>query len=274
MNGSSNALGVLVLGGVLAAAAWTLAHAPPPPQLDVTLPAPVPCQPQTRFTSFAPPALPGEWHGDHGFFAIPGTLELQLCRPGTLTFQARGDLADNGGPPLLVVRTDQGQTEHLVSGPQRVQVQVGASGRALLAFPNDETNAAYRILTLERLAVVGERRCVSVLVRGSTRQTFEQAATGAVYDVQGQRLEPCQPGRLYLTVSGVRVEGEGPRLRVTQNGQVLLDQNVTGRQSLSLPLVSKAPVQLSVTNFLGRPVKYRNLFIDDLKFQASRGRSQ
>lgn len=267
MNRAVTVMGPLLFAGVLAASTWGLRHPPPAPELPVALAGQGTCTPRTQFTSFAPPAPPGEWHGDHGFFAIPGTLDLRFCQSGTLSFRARGDVADNGGAPLLVVRTDDGQTEQLVAQPQRLRLRVGPSGRAVLAFPNDETNAAYRILTLERLALVGERKCTSALVRRGSRQTFGTSVTGAVYDREGQRLEPCQPGELYLTVSGPRVEGDGPRLRVTQQGRVLLDREVVGRASLRLPLASSAPVQLSVVNFLGRKVKYRNLFIEDLKFQ-------
>ncbi len=224
------------------------------------------CRPgRTNFTSSQPPALPGEWHGSHGFFAIPGTLELEYCRPGQLRINAHGDVSSNGGPPMLVVRNDEGQTETPVRAPRVLTVPVGPSGRVILSFPNDETDALYRIVTIERLAITGTRSCVSALVRDE-RVEFRNAVTGAVYDQRGQRLEPCTAGTLFLTVSGPVVDGAGPQLRLTQAGWTLLDREVRSRVSLRLPLNSTAPVQLSVTNFAGRQVQYRNLFLDRIQF--------
>lgn len=220
----------------------------------------------SNFVSSQPPALPGEWKGSRGYFVIPGSVELNYCQPGHLIIEARGDLATNGGAPLLVMRTDAGQREKLVDKPQTFKLDVGLSGRVILAFPNDETDALYRIVTLERLVVVGRTRCTSALVRDQQRITFQGATTGAVYDLKGQRLEPCEAGDLYLTVSGPAVNGIGPQFLVQQEGAILLNQEIKGRASFRLPLRTASAVQLSVTNFAGRQVKYRNLFIDRVDF--------
>lgn len=258
-------LGSLTLLGILALVGLATQHLPSAPEFTAVRTGP--CQQgASNFASSQPPALPGRWTGDKGYFVIPGSVELNYCQPGQLTIQAHGDVASNGGPPLLIMRTDAGQSEKLIQKPQTFQLDVGSSGKVILAFPNDEVDALYRILTLERLAVVGRERCTSALVRGKKRTPFQGVATGAVYDFTGQWLEPCETGNLYLTVSGPVVDGAGPRFLVQQEGATLLNQEIKGRASFRLPLKTVSRVQLSVTNFAGRKVKYRNLFIDRVTF--------
>lgn len=219
--------------------------------------------------SWTPPAPAGQWDGDHGFFEIPGTLDFSFCGPGTLTFRARGDVATNGGPPLLVVRSDVEERTVPVRREGQMTVDIGPSGQLTLAFPNDETDAAYRILAVERLSVTGPQRCESVLVRDAQQQTFDTWVTFDVYDLAGQVLLPCQPGELRLTVNGSSVLGVGPRLNISQAGRSLLQREITGRHFLRLPLDQRLPVRLSVTNFLAKDVKYRNLFLSELRFQPA-----
>ncbi|MVN87970.1 hypothetical protein GO986_14520 [Deinococcus sp. HMF7620] len=254
--------GFLMSLGLVGLGLFSLPQQPPLVAAQIA----VPCQAgEVRFTSAFPPALPGEWTGERGFFAIPGVLELSYCQPGRLILKARGELSSNGGAPLLIAQTTQTRREVLVHTSQTLSIPVGQDGRVTLAFPNDETDALYRILTIERLILAGEQRCASALIRDK-RVEFSGSITGAVHDLRGQRLEPCMPGVLYLTVSGPVVNGAGPQFRITQGKRTLLDRQVRGRVSLRLPLESTAAVHLAVTNFAGRVVKYRNLFIERVQF--------
>ncbi|MBB5363983.1 hypothetical protein [Deinococcus humi] len=188
-------------------------------------------------------------------------LELQVCKPGTLTMKATGEAAGGSGPRLLVSMGEQDLLSQVITGTQTLNIPIPEQGRVYLSYLNDYLKAEQRSVFFANIVFSGNCIGLSGKVSPSTdwRDPF---GTAFLSGTRQMTIRPCGSGQLLFHTVSTAVDGTFPVLKIT------------GATPESLPikaadedhrLTLKGETTLTISNPAYRLIEDRNLILEDIQ---------
>ena len=189
-------------------------------------------------------------------------IETQVCSAGILTIVGSGQTAKGIAPILRVDLNTQTLANESFTSERTFHLWISGPGRLKLGYYNDYYSAVVREARFSNIAVSGCKSPLAVkLLEGTRGQTILNSQAPFT-------ILPCAAGKLSFDVVGSSAVGEFPQIIISQRKKILLRSESTSKpQSLQVD-VEADPVLVTMTNFYGKVLDDRNLFIKRIQFQG------
>lgn len=190
-------------------------------------------------------------------------LELQACKPGTLTLKATGEAAGGGGPQLLVSMDDQELLGEVITGTQVLSVVVPQKGRVYISYLNDYLKAEQRSVFFANIRFSGNCTGFSGKISPASdwRDPFGSAFLSSTRQIT---LRPCAPGQLLFHTVSTAVDGKFPVLKVMgAKPESLSIKAVDEDHRLTL----RGETTITISNPAYQLIEDRNLIIEDIRIK-------
>lgn len=189
-------------------------------------------------------------------------IETQVCSAGILTVVGSGQTAKGIAPILRIDLNTQTLADESFTSEHTLHLWIPGPGRLKLGYYNDYYSAVVREARFSNIAVSGCKSPPAVeLSEGTQGQTILNSQVPFT-------ILPCAAGKLSFDVVGFPAVGEFPKIMISQRKKILLRSESTSKtQSLQVD-VEADPIAVTMTNFYGKVIDDRNLYIKRIQFQS------
>ena len=213
--------------------------------------------------------------GNGFLFRSDAWIEAQLCRGGTLSVTAQGELAGTELPQLTMVLNNEVIAAPRFDRERTVQVKVPAAGRLLLGYFNDYYEADVRVATLRGFKLRGAdcQGFTSITVPREAGGTWSaQTLYATLVRAVPMTVVPCGHGTLSVILVGRPGNAAYPEVTVSQGDRTLAHVRTSAQpQPLSVD-VQAEPLTITVTNPYFKTIGDRNLLVSGLTFSPDGNR--
>lgn len=259
---------VLVVCGLVAMVAWTLARWGSLGVGDTLVLPSEPCQRIPQFTLGYKRETNGIEPFSNGGWSFQGQsyMKTDVCSPGILKITADGEPALGIFPQLQVSLNSVPLKTVSVGKTQEFSIIIPQAGHVTVGYFNDYYRADVRIAFMRRISVSGCPTTPRVTLRGTSGGTVDSALGAAtLYSTNIIHIEPCSTGTIALRLSGRAGGGVFPLVRLMQAGKEVARVH-TGADEQKVVAPNSGPLDVELLNPYATAVDDRNVNVQMITF--------